>query len=294
MAKIFDIKHFSVHDGPGIRTTVFFKGCPLRCIWCHNPESISAKTQLAFSSEKCTLCGACAAVCPNGVHVLEDGVHLLHKEKCTFCRACENICPVGALTVYGKEASVDEVLREALEDRDFYGESGGVTLSGGECLLQADFCADLLSALKAEGIHTAVDTCGYVPRETLDKVSPYTDLFLYDLKAFDEDVHIRLTGRSNDMILDNLRYLDALGKKAEVRIPYVPLANGDQIDKIAQFIASLHNITAVRVLAYHNFAFSKYDALGMENTSPEGIPTSEEMRLVRARVHTLTGLPVPD
>ena len=294
MAKIFDIKHFSVHDGPGIRTTVFFKGCPLKCLWCHNPESISAKTQLAFSAEKCAHCGACVAVCPSGVHILREEKHILHKENCTFCRACENICPVGALTVYGKEVGLGEVLREALEDRDFYGASGGVTLSGGECLLQADFCAELLSALKAEGIHTAVDTCGYVPRETLDKVSSYTDLFLYDLKAFDEDVHIRLTGRSNDIILENLRYLDAIGKKVEIPIPYVPRANGNQIDKIAHFIASLHNITAVRVLAYHNFALSKYDALGMENTSPEGIPTNEEMRLVRARMHELTGLPVPD
>jgi pyruvate formate lyase activating enzyme len=294
MAKIFDIKHFSVHDGPGIRTTVFFKGCPLKCIWCHNPESILSKTQLAFSSEKCTLCGACVAECPSGVHILEDGRHILQGENCTFCRACENICPVGALTVYGKEVPLDEVLREALEDRDFYGASGGVTLSGGECLLQANFCADLLSALKAEGIHTAVDTCGYVPRETLDKVAPFTDIFLYDLKAFDEDVHIRLTGRSNDIILDNLRYLETLGKKVEIRIPYVPRANSDQMDKIAHFIASLHNITAVRVLAYHNFALSKYDALGMANTSPEGIPTNEEMRLVRARMHELTGLPVPD
>ena len=294
MAKIFDIKHFSVHDGPGIRTTVFFKGCPLKCLWCHNPESISARTQLAFSSEKCTLCGACATVCKNGVHQFQDGIHILHKENCIFCHACEEVCPVGALTVYGKEVTLDEVLREALEDRDFYGASGGVTLSGGECLLQANFCADLLSRLKAEGIHTAVDTCGYVPRETIDKIAPFTDLFLYDLKAFDEDVHIRLTGRSNALILDNLRYLDTLGKKAEIRIPYVPRANGEQIDKITDFINSLHNITAVRVLAYHNFALSKYEALGMKNTSPEGLPTDEEMRLVRARVRTLTGLPVPD
>ena len=294
MAKIFDIKHFSVHDGPGIRTTVFFKGCPLRCLWCHNPESLSAKTQLAFSQEKCISCARCATVCEQGVHTFSNGIHELSKEKCTFCHSCESICPVGALTVYGKEVTLDEVLQEALEDRDFYGAQGGVTLSGGECLLQADFCADLLCALKAEGIHTAVDTCGYVPRESLDKVIPYTDIFLYDLKAIDEDVHERCTGRKNALILENLRYLDSLGKRIEIRIPYVPRANGDQIDKIAGFIRALQNVSAVRVLAYHNFAISKYDALGLANTSPEGLPTDEEMRLVRERVRTITGLPVPD
>ena len=294
MAKIFDIKHFSVHDGPGIRTTVFFKGCPLRCLWCHNPESLSALTQLAFSEKKCTLCGRCAAVCPSGVHILADGSHTLNKASCTFCGACESVCPVGALTVYGREASLDDILREALEDSDFYGSQGGVTLSGGECLLQADACRELLRALKEEGIHTAVDTSGYVPREAIDKVAPYTDIFLYDLKAYDEEVHIRCTGRPNGLILDNLRYLDTLGKKVEIRIPYVPTANGDQMDKIAAFIRTLHNITAVRVLAYHNFAISKYDALGMENTSPEGLPTDAQMRLVRARMRELTGLAVPD
>ena len=294
MAKIFDIKHFSVHDGPGIRTTVFFKGCPLRCLWCHNPESLSALTQLAFSEQKCTLCGRCAAVCPSGVHILADGSHTLNKASCTFCGACESVCPVGALTVYGREASLDDILREALEDSDFYGSQGGVTLSGGECLLQADACRELLRALKEEGIHTAVDTSGYVPREAIDKVAPYTDIFLYDLKAYDEEVHIRCTGRPNGLILDNLRYLDTLGKKVEIRIPYVPTANGDQMDKIAAFIRTLHNITAVRVLAYHNFAISKYDALGMENTSPEGLPTDAQMRLVRARMRELTGLAVPD
>lgn len=294
MARIFDIKHFSVHDGPGIRTTVFFKGCPLKCLWCHNPESISGKMQLAFSAEKCTLCGRCATVCEEGVHLFEDGAHLLKKENCAFCGKCESICPVGALTVYGREATLDEVLREALEDRDFYGKNGGVTLSGGECLLQADFCRDLLCALKSEGIHTAVDTCGYVPRETLDKVIPYTDIFLYDLKAFDEEVHIACTGRSNALILENLRYLDSLGKQVEIRIPYVPRANATQMDKIADFIQTLHNITAVRVLAYHNYALSKYTALGMENTSPEGLPTDDEMRLVRARMRERTGFPVPD
>ena len=292
---IFEIKRFAVHDGDGIRTTVFFKGCPLRCVWCHNPEGLSAKGQLAYYAHKCIGCMECASVCEHGAHQLLDGAHILDRTLCQNCGKCADVCLGEALTFYGRTVSVDELLPTLLADREFYENSGGgVTLSGGECLLQANFCADLLSRLKAEGIHTAVDTCGYVPRETLDKVAPFTDIFLYDLKAFDEDVHIRLTGRSNDIILDNLLYLETLGKKVEIRIPYVPRANSDQMDKIAHFIASLHNITAVRVLAYHNFALSKYDALGMENTSPEGIPTNEEMRLVRARMHELTTLPVPD
>lgn len=274
---ISDIKRFAVHDGDGIRTTVFLKGCPLKCIWCHNPESIGRKPQIAYYSNKCIGCGECVAACPHGAHSMESG-HVFDREKCAGCGACEAACLGGAITFYGKTVTVGELLPLLLEDKAFYDNSGGgVTLSGGECLMQADFCAELLKALKAQGIHTAVDTCGFVSKEALDKVIPYTDIFLYDLKAFDEDVHIRCTGQSNRIILENLRYLDSMGKKCEIRIPFVPDCNDDQMEKLADFLKNLSNVTRVRVLAYHNYAGSKYDALGMKNTLPGNLPTQEQL-----------------
>ena len=174
---------------------------------------------------------------------------------------------------------MDELLPALLEDVDFYRSSGGgITLSGGECLLQADFCAALLREVKQMGIHTAVDTCGCVTRAAFDQVIPYTDIFLYDLKAYDEEVHIAGTGLSNRRILENLSYLDACGKQIEIRIPFVPGYNDGQIEKIAAFLSSLQQVTRVRVLAYHNYAGSKYAALGMENTLPTDLPTEDAIR----------------
>ena len=254
-ATIFEIKRFAVHDGDGIRTTVFFKGCPLRCVWCHNPEGLSFAPEHAFYEHKCIDCGECK------------------KEGFTHAD-----CLGEARILYGREVSVDELLPILLEDKEFYENSGGgVTLSGGECLIQADFCAELLRRLKENGISTAVDTSGFVSRAALDKVIPYTDVFLYDLKAYDEQVHIRSTGQSNQIILDNLRYLDAIGKKVEIRIPYVPGYNDGEMEKIAEFLSSLKNIVRVRVLPYHNYAASKYQALGIKNTLPDRLPTDDEI-----------------
>lgn len=255
-ALISDIKRFAVHDGDGIRTTVFFKGCPLKCVWCHNPESISFKPQIAFYKNKCIGCGEC------------------RKESFTT-----GGCLGDARVLYGKEMTIEELLPLLLEDKDFYYTSGGgVTLSGGECLCQADFCAELLKRLKENGINTAVDTCGFVPRDAIDKVMPYTDIFLYDVKAFDKDVHIKCTGQSNELILKNLKYIDSCNKSIEIRIPYVPEYNSNQIKKIAEFLRTLKNIKAVKVLPYHNYAGSKYAALGMENTLPQILPTEEEIK----------------
>ena len=281
-AVISDLKHFAVHDGDGIRTTVFFKGCSLKCLWCHNPEGIGFKPQIAYHQNKCIGCMECAAACTAGAHSGEQG-HSFDREKCIGCGACEEVCLGGALKFYGKTITVEDLLPGLLEDQAFYDNSGGgVTLSGGECLMQADFCAELLRALKEKGVHTAVDTCGFVSRESLDKVIPYTDMFLYDLKAFDEDCHIRCTGQSNKTILENLRYLDSRGKPCEIRIPYVPGHNDDQMEKIAAFLKPLQNITKVKVLAYHNYAGSKYAALGMENTLPGRLPTTQEVEAAQA------------
>ncbi len=282
IANITDIKRFAVHDGDGIRTTVFFKGCPLKCVWCHNPETISAKPQLAFYEHKCTLCGKCTEVCEN--HTIVDGKHILNRDKCVLCQNCTKECPAQALIVYGKSVSCDEICKVLLEDRDFYETSGGgITLSGGECLLQPDACREILSKMKAEGINTAVDTCGDVPFENIEKVIEYTDVFLYDLKAVDEDVHKKCTGRSNRRLLENLKKIDALGKKIEVRIPFVPNFNDTEIDKILDTVSELKNLVRVRVLAYHDFARSKYRALGIDDTLPKELPKEDHLEKIREK-----------
>lgn len=293
-AKIFEIKRFAVHDGDGIRSTVFFKGCPLKCVWCHNPEGLSFLPQLAYYAHKCISCGECIAVCPTGAHTLENGTHIFHREKCVACGRCESVCLGNALTLYGRNRTVDELLPLLLEDKEFYDNSGGgVTLSGGECLLYADFCAELLKKLKENGVHTAVDTCGFVSKSSLDKVIPYTDIFLYDIKAFGEDVHKKCTGYSNQQILDNLLYLDEKGSQIEIRIPFVPKYNQNQMKKIAQYLSGLKNVTKVRVLPYHNYAGSKYEALAMENTLPEHLPREEELENAKALLQAY-GLRIAD
>ena len=275
-AMIFDIKRFAVHDGDGIRTTVFFKGCPLRCIWCHNPEGLSGKPALSFTERKCVFCGRCALVCP--CHIISNGKHIFRRENCTACGKCVPSCPADTLCVYGKKISEEELLKILLEDRDFYETSGGgITLSGGECLLQAEFCTRLLKRCKEENLRTAVDTCGFVPFESLLAVKPYTDRFLYDVKAFDEEVHTRCTGVSNRLILENLKKLDESGAEIEIRIPFVPDCNDTEIEKIGEFLAGLSNVVGVRVLAYHNLAAAKYRALGLPDTLPKILPEKDAL-----------------
>lgn len=272
---IVEIKRFAVHDGDGIRTTVFFKGCPLKCIWCHNPETLSPNRQLAFYEHKCVLCGKCAEVCQ--LHSVSGGIHSIYKEKCVLCGRCTEVCPQSALEIFGTETTTDEVCAVLLKDKSFYDESGGgITLSGGECLLQSEACRKILKEMNRCGINTAVDTCGFVTKEAIDHVMPYTDTFLYDIKAIDESVHINCTGQSNKIILDNLVYLDKNGAKIEVRIPYVPGCNDNQINKIGSFLTNINNIVGVRVLPYHNYAATKYAALKMPCTLPKYLPAPEE------------------
>ena len=277
--KVFEIKRFAVHDGDGIRTTVFLKGCPLACLWCHNPEGISFKSELAYYSHKCVGCGECVSVCKSGAHTVDERTgHLFDRSKCTGCGRCAEVCLGSALTFYGKDMEIDELMPILLEDRLFYESSGGgVTLSGGECLMQWEFSLELLKRLKSEGISTAVDTCGFVDKSVLDKVMPYTDVFLYDIKAIDEQTHIKCTGKSNVRILENIRYLSDKGAKVEVRIPFVPGYNGQEIEKMADLLTEIKTLVGVRVLPYHSYAGSKYSALDIESTLPERIPSAEEL-----------------
>ncbi len=286
---IFEIKRFAVHDGPGIRTTVFFKGCPLGCVWCHNPEGLSAKPQLAYYAHKCVGCGCCVSGCPVGAHTLDaEHIHRFDRAKCLSCGKCVSTCYNGALSLFGRTVTVEELLPELLADRDFYESSGGgITLSGGECLLQADFCAALLMRLKTEGLATAVDTCGFVSKEAFDKVIPYTDLFLYDIKAIHKEVHIKCTGHSNVRILENLKYLESLGKAVEIRVPYVPGWNDGEKDAILEYLKGFTNLTYIRILPYHNFAGTKYAALGMANTLPEKLPDKREIDRFQAEADGL-------
>ncbi|MBE6637016.1 MAG: glycyl-radical enzyme activating protein [Ruminococcaceae bacterium] len=290
-AKILEIKRFAVHDGKGIRTTVFFKGCPLHCLWCHNPESISFTPEIAYYEQKCLHCMECVSVCPTGAHQNSEGRHLYDRNAaCTHCARCAKACLGQALIYYGKSMTVEELLPVLLSDKDFYNTTGGgVTLSGGECLMFPDFCAVLLQRLKEHGIHTAVDTCGFVPREALNAVIPYTDIFLYDVKAIREEVHIACTGQSNRLILENLRYLDSQKKNIEIRIPYVPGHNDTEMPAIAAFLATLTQVSGIRILPYHNFASTKYTALDIPCTMPKERP---DILAIREAEHFFQGLPL--
>ncbi len=279
-ARYIDIKRFAVHDGPGIRTTLFLKGCPLRCIWCHNPESRLPQPELAIHYPKCTLCGECAKTC--SCHRIVDGRHEFNRADCKACGRCVAACPSGVLELFGNTITVEEASSKLLEDRIFYEDGGGITLSGGEPLVHCDFCAELLKAMKAEGIHCAVDTCGNVPWTAFEAVLPYTDIFLYDFKCADSEKHRRLTGCDNKLIISNLERLNETGKEIEIRMVMVPEHNMDKSDLRAagEILAPLESVSAVRLLAYHSLARSKFQAVGHQDTMPD-VPSPDVNALER-------------
>lgn len=284
---IADIRHFTLHDGPGLRTTVFVKGCPLHCRWCHNPECISAQPQLLFHEKLCIGCNRCIEACP--VHALRrDAAHRLHIERslCDNCGRCAQACLPGALTLVGKEfRSVDDVLAEVLRDRCFYAEGGGVTASGGEPLLYPDYFAELFARLHQESIHTALDTSGAVPFEAFCKVLPATDLVLFDIKGMSPHVHAINTGSENGLIHANLRELGRLGVPVEIRMPIVPGCNDsrEELEAAGSFLATVPSILRVRLLAWHE-SREKYRAAGMREKLPQGLtpPGKADMLAVKA------------
>ncbi len=277
--RIFDIERNSFVDGPGIRTTVFFKGCNLDCAWCHNPESKSGRTDILFYSEKCIGCGRCKENCEN--HAILD-IGSFDKRVCKDCRKCELLCPASAIKLSGRDMTVDEVMSEINKDKVFYENSGGgVTFSGGECMLQVDALLELLMACRKENIHTAVDTAGNVPFESFEKIMPYTDLFLYDIKIIEKEKHKKYTGVDNTQILENLKELLQLKKSVWIRIPVIKGIN-DSVDEmllIKRFL-SPYRVERIELIPYHRLGESKYEAMGIDYIKFESPDNMEKLREV--------------
>ena len=289
---VFDIQRYSIHDGPGIRTTVFLKGCPLSCAWCHNPEGQSGEPELVFRENRCGRCGACLTVCKHGAiswgesaadgtgersQSVEAGAPATDRSKCRRCGECATVCFSGARELAGRTMTVAQVMSEVGRDAPFYAESGGgVTLSGGEPLAQAGFAAELLAAASGSGIHTVLDTCGFAEWDTMDLVRRHVDLFLYDLKLLDEARHGQLVGVSNAAILRNLRELARLGHDVVLRVPIIPGVNEDDesIRQIGAFAASLPRLIRVDVLPYHHIGAEKYTRLGRPYSLAGLVPPS--------------------
>jgi pyruvate formate lyase activating enzyme len=273
LGHVFDIQRFSLHDGPGIRTTVFLKGCPLRCLWCHNPEGVSASPSVSFLPEKCMACGECVRVCAHGAHRLEASeaqsgavTHVYDRKACEKCGSCAEYCDSGALEFVGRPMTVGEVMKDVIQDRTFYLNSGGgMTVSGGEPLAQIDFTIALLRAAREQGIHRCVETSGFASWERFRPLLPLVNLFLFDCKEMDARRHRDFTGQSNLLILENLRSLHAAGAKIQLQCPIVPGFNDreDHFKGIATLAQSLPHLEGVLLLPYHPLGESKLQRFGL-------------------------------
>ncbi len=279
---VFNVMRYCVHDGPGIRTTVFLKGCPLRCSWCHNPEGQESAVQFSFREDRCIRCGNCFDACPNGAVEKRGERYLPVRENCELCGTCIASCYAEAREQVGREMTVDEVIAEILKDRSFYEQSGGgVTFSGGEPLLHPDFLRGILERCKELHLHTAVETAGFCTEDSLRSIIPLVDLFLYDLKIMDTDAHRRFTGVDNAPILRNLELICQSGKQVIVRVPIIPGINDHDgnIQAMIRYLREHTTVDVVHLLPYHRMGYDKAERVGME-TEDLAIPSLGEEKLV--------------
>lgn len=263
---VFDIQRFSVNDGPGIRTIVFLKGCPLHCLWCSNPESQRVAPDVLFDASECIGCGECAKVCPHGAIKPENPGHV-HRDICVGCGECVGVCPTGALILKGEVSTVEEVIRELKKDTVMYRKSGGgITLSGGEPLVQWEFATELLKACKAQGWNTAIETTGFASTEAIESVIPWIDYVLLDCKSRDTQVHKKYVGVDNDLIGKNSVRIAELGKNTIIRVPTIPKVNATEEDfhRIAEFAKTLPGVDTIHILPYHRYGENKYKLLDRE------------------------------
>lgn len=286
MLPVTKIQKFCTQDGPGIRTTVFLKGCPLKCVWCHNPETQSRRAEFFYSPVFCLGCGACAEACPRGVHLLQDRRRLA-RELCQGCMACTEACPSGALEACARPMTAQQIMNEVFKDRAFYGKTGGLTLSGGEPLLHGAKIIPLLRAAKDAGITTAIETCGVFDASLLNELVPLTDLFLWDIKDTDADRHLSNTGGDLDTVLSNLRRADALGAATRLRCILVQgiNLNDRHLYALTELFHLLHHCEGIELIPYHTYGDAKYVQLGRSpDTHPEWIPSAEQMAHARALI----------
>ena len=273
--RIFDIQRFSIHDGPGVRTTVFLKGCPLRCLWCGNPESIDPQPQLSYVAEKCIACGECFKTCkPGALDKDADGKAVVARARCTNCGDCAPVCAPKALEMVGRDATADEVLEIVLRDRDYYTQSGGgLTLSGGEPVLQPDFAEALLNSAKNHGLHCCIETSGYAGWHVFEQLRPFVDLWLFDYKETDSNLHHQFTGRENETILERLRQLYATGAKILLRCPMIPGYNArrEHLDGIIALARQLPKLHGVELLPYYDLWRGKLKRLGLTTALPDSV-----------------------
>ncbi len=276
---IFDVQRFSIHDGPGIRTTIFLKGCPMKCPWCHNPESISSEKHLSFLAAKCIGCGFCVRICEHGAHEMLDGEHLLDRNKCLVCGKCAEECYAQALEIVGRVATVDELIDEVLKDKPFYETSGGgMTISGGEPMHQPEFTLELLMAAKNHDVHTAIETNGFASWKNFERILEYTDLFLFDYKETDPEKHAEFTGVPRETVVKNLKKLYKANAEIVLRCPIIPGHNDreEHFEAIADIAKAMPGINGVELMPYHSLGAGKLERFGFDPESTLKAETPED------------------
>lgn len=273
---VFGLQRFSIHDGPGIRTTVFLKGCNVNCLWCHNPEGIPLRQMLSYNASKCIGCRRCEQVCPQGVHVFEGEEHKVNRDLCKFCGKCVEECPGEALEVLGERMKAGKVIKQLLRDKAYFMGEGGITLSGGEALMQREFATAILKGVKEEGVKTALESNGTLPWEYYEGVLPYVDIFLIDYKVTNPEVYKKYVGGDNSKVEETIRRLHDAGAKVRVRCPIIPDVNDteDHFQKIAELTKELPNLEGAEILPYHKLGISKAARIGIESVEFE-MPANE-------------------